>query len=172
MHRWLSQRKVWLVIPTSKMIAVDDTDTLGPPRRLTALLSWQAGRVSTLGARLTARRMPLPARADFAVLAALDEYGELSQAQLGRHLGLDRNDVNAVVNRLHDAAAVRRGADPVDRRRNVVAITPVGNERLQELEVHAAAVQDELLAALSPSERAELNNLMIKVLSAHGMQSA
>lgn len=151
---------------------MDETATWGPPRRLTALLSWQAGRVSTLGARLTAQRMPLPARADFAVLAALDQYGELSQAQLGRHLGLDRNDVNAVVSRLHHAAAVRRDADPADRRRNVVAITPVGNERLLELEVHAAAVQDELLAALSAPERAELNDLMTKVLSAHGVQSA
>ena len=138
---------------------------------------WPASRAadsaaSTLGARLTSRRMPLPAPRAFAVLAALDERGELSQAELGRNLGLDRNDVNVVVTRLHDAGAVQRGPDPTDRRRNIVEITPLGEERLQELDGHAAEVQDELLAALSPTERAHLSDLMLKVLSAQGMQTA
>ena len=88
------------------------------PARLRALTSWQANKVATLGARLTAQRMPLGARADFAVLAALEEYGALSQAELGRRLGLDRNDVNAIVTRIEaqgrlnqrDAAKDRPGA--------------------------------------------------------------
>jgi hypothetical protein len=36
------------------------------PARLRALASWQAGRVATLGARLTAAHMALEARSDFA----------------------------------------------------------------------------------------------------------
>src|SRR5690349_3190768 len=98
-----------------------DTDrTPRPPERLRRLASWQASKASTLGARLTARRMPLSARADFAVLAALEEYGPLSQAEIGRRLGLDRNDVNGVLGRLDRGHQVERQVDPADRRRNVV----------------------------------------------------
>src|ERR1700733_11003010 len=104
-----------------------DTDSpLQPPARLRGLASWQASKVSTLGARLTARRMPLGARADFAVLAALEEYGPLSQAEIGRRLGLDRNDVNGILNRLQTGHLVDRQPDPADRRRNVVTLTDAG----------------------------------------------
>src|ERR1700727_2538904 len=118
-----------------------DTEQVWPaPARLRGLASWQANKVSTLGARLTARRMPLGARGDFAVLAALEEYGALSQAEIGRRLGLDRNDVNGILNRLESGRQVDRQADPADRRRNVVTLTAAGRDRLEELQRHAAAV--------------------------------
>src|SRR5271156_3331466 len=104
-----------------------DTDhVLRPPARLRGLASWQASKVSTLGARLFARRMPLGARADFAVLAALEEYGALGQAA--------------------------RQPDPGDRRRNVVTLTDTGRRYLSELQEHADVVQDELLAGLDGTE--------------------
>jgi DNA-binding MarR family transcriptional regulator len=143
-----------------------------PPARLRALASWQASKMSTLGARMTGRRMPLGARADFAVLAALEEYGSLSQAELGRRLGLDRNDVNAVLNRLEGRDHVDRQADSADRRRNVVTLRPPGRLHLDELQRHADAVQDELLRGLDAGERAQLLALLAKVLNSHQPQSA
>src|SRR5262249_15970484 len=65
---------------------------------------------SILGARMTARHMPLTARSDFAVLAALEEYGALSQADLGRRLGLDRNEVSGIVTRLASGRHVASAA--------------------------------------------------------------
>src|SRR6185312_3201657 len=117
------------------------TDPAGdarPPASLRRLASWQTGRVSTLGARLTAARMPLEARADFAVLAALEEYGELSQADLGRRLGLDRNNVNGIVTRLESGRLIERRIDPADRRRNIVGLNSSGKQRLNDLETLAA----------------------------------
>ena len=141
-----------------------------PPARLRALASWQASRVSTLGARLTAQRMPLAARSDFAVLAALEEYGPLSQADLGRRLGLDRNDVNGIVNRLQDGGRIDRRADPDDRRRNVVTLSSEGRAYLEEIQEHADAVQDELLTGLDASERRDLRLLLEKLLNGHSPQ--
>jgi DNA-binding MarR family transcriptional regulator len=149
-----------------------DSDEIRPPARLRGLASWQANKVSTLGARLTAQHMPLTARADFAVLAALDEYGPLSQAGIGRRLGLDRNDVNGVVNRLEGALQVERRPDPADRRRNVVTLTDTGRDQLTELQRHADAVQDELLAGLDDAERRHLHGLLAKVLGSHQPQPA
>src|ERR1700735_4794757 len=126
-----------------------DTEQVWPaPARLRGLASWQANKVSTLGARLFARHMPLGARADYAVLAALEEYGALSQAGIGRRRGLDRNDVNGILNRLQDRHQVERQADPADRRRNLVTLTGAGQQYLDELQRYADTVQDELLAGL------------------------
>jgi DNA-binding MarR family transcriptional regulator len=150
----------------------EPTEDTHPPAMLRELVSWQASRVATLGARLTATRMPLEARSDFAVLAALTEFGELSQAAIGRRLGLDRNNVNGIVTRLEKAGRLERQVDPTDRRRNVVAVTEAGRHRLDELRAHAAAVQDELLAGLDATERTQLVNLLGKLLSAHPAQPA
>ena len=143
-----------------------------PPARLRGLASWQASKASTLGARLFARRMPLGARTEFAVLAALEEYGTLSQAEIGRRLGLDRNDVNAVLGRLESHQHVDRHADPADRRRNLVTLTPGGRGHLEELQQHADAVQDELLAGLDAAERKQLQGLLAKLLDSHSPQAA
>ena len=150
----------------------DDDPGARPPARLRRLASWQTNKVSTLGARLTARRMPLGARTDFAVLASLEEYGPLSQADIGRRLGLDRNDVNAVVGRLQAREQIDRRPDPADRRRNVVTLTAAGRQHLDELQQHADAVQDELLTGLDAAERQQLQALLAKLLDGHAPQPA
>lgn len=147
-------------------------ESIQPPARLQALTSWQVSKVSTVAARLTAQRMPLGARTDSAVLAALEEYGSLSQADLGRRLGLDRNDVNGVLNRLQAEARVGRLADPSDRRRNIVSITVAGTSYLNEIFRHAEEVQRELLAGLTPSECEQLTALLAKLLHHHAPQPA
>ena len=147
-------------------------DGLQPPARLRRLTSWQANKVSTLGARMTARHMPLTARSDFAVLAALEEYGPLSQADLGRRLGLDRNDISGIVTRLTGGRHVDRQADPANRRRNVVTLTASGQRHLEEIQRHADAAQDDLLAGLSAAERRQLNELLAKLLGSHRAQPA
>ena len=144
-----------------------ENESTAPPARLRALLSWQANRVNVLGSRLTGTRMPATGRADFAVLAALDEYGPHSQADLGRQLGLDRNTINGIVTRLDDAGHIIRTTDVTDRRRNTVAITPLGQRYLDELQAATDAVQAELAAPLSEAEAAQLRTLLGKILDAH-----
>ncbi|MFE9687054.1 MarR family winged helix-turn-helix transcriptional regulator [Streptomyces sp. NPDC006285] len=148
------------------------TSSMRPPVALRRLVSWQAGRIATIGARLTAQQMPLEARSDYAVLASLDEYGPLSQADLGRLLGLDRNNVNGIVVRLDTSGQVTRNPDPSDRRRNVVTITDDGRSRLSELQAHAAVVQRELLAGIDEADRDNLVRLLDAVLAHHPSQPA
>ncbi|MBV9795437.1 MAG: winged helix-turn-helix transcriptional regulator [Actinobacteria bacterium] len=143
-----------------------------PPARLRGLASWQFSKLSTLGGRLFARHLPLGARADYAVLAALAEYGALSQADIGRCLGLDRNDVHGILNRLESRGQAGRQPDPADRRRNVVTLTGDGRRHLAELQRYADTVQDELLAGLGPGERQQLQRLLAKLLDAHPPQPA
>lgn len=149
-----------------------DDDGRRPPARLRALVSWQINKVNVAGTRLTGSRMPASGRSDFAVLAALEEYGALSQADLGRRLGLDRNSINGIVTRLDDSGRIVRATDPSDRRRNTVAITPAGQQYLEELQATTDAVQADLTAKLSAVEKEQLGRLLAKVLEAHATPSA
>jgi DNA-binding MarR family transcriptional regulator len=99
----------------------------------------------------------------FRVLAALDQYGSSSQADLGRHTGIDRSDVVATVNDLVADGLVRRKRDPEDGRRNVVTITKRGVRTLERLDAVLDEVQNTVLAPLTPNERKILVRLLAKL---------
>jgi predicted pyridoxine 5'-phosphate oxidase superfamily flavin-nucleotide-binding protein len=90
--------------------------------RLRVLPSWLVGKVALHAQRLVADALAHSGlrRSHYAVLAALDEQGPLSQAELGRRVWMDRSDLHGVVNDLESEGLVARGRDPRDRRRNVV----------------------------------------------------
>src|SRR5919202_1070891 len=69
--------------------------------RLRRLPSWLFSKLALRGARLVAELMGSTSlRSDFALLAGLEAFGPLSQAELGRRLGMDRSDVVAVRDQL------------------------------------------------------------------------
>jgi DNA-binding MarR family transcriptional regulator len=100
----------------------------------------------------------------FRLLAALDQYGPSSQADLGRNTGIDRSDVVAALNELVDGGLARRRADPEDGRRNVVSITRRGTSMLERLDSALDGVQDALLEPLSQHERTTLVRLLGKLV--------
>jgi DNA-binding MarR family transcriptional regulator len=100
----------------------------------------------------------------FRLLAALDQHGPSSQADLARHTGIDRSDVVAALNELVEGGLARREPDPVDGRRNVVTVTRRGRSTLERLDVAVDGVQEALLAPLSPSERATFVRLLAKLV--------
>jgi DNA-binding MarR family transcriptional regulator len=104
----------------------------------------------------------------FRLLAALDQYGPSSQADLGRNTGIDRSDVVAALNELVDGGLARRRADPRDGRRNVVSITRRGTTMLERLDTALDGVQDALLDPLSPHERTTLVRLLGKLVRPEG----
>jgi len=139
------------------------------PSRLSGTPSWLLTHVATHAHRLVAAAF---ASADargyhYALLAALEKFGPSSQAALGRHCGMDRSDVVAMINELADKHLVERALDPADRRRNVITLTPAGSQELRRLDGVVAAIQDEVFAPLSPEERKELARLLGRVLDHH-----
>ena len=96
----------------------------------------------------------------FRLLAALDQYGPASQADLGRHTGIDRSDVVAAVNELVERGLARRQPDQSDRRRNVITLTTRGSVTLERLDAVLDDVQNAVLAPLSSRERETLVRLL------------
>jgi DNA-binding MarR family transcriptional regulator len=131
-----------------------------------------AGRATWLLSRANARAQEILLEAfaaegmrgyHFRLLAALEEHGPSSQADMGRATGIDRSDVVAAVQDLVGWGLVERTPDPVDRRRNVVAITKEGLRTVERVGRRLDRVQEEVLAPLRPSERTTLLRLLRKL---------
>jgi DNA-binding MarR family transcriptional regulator len=144
------------------------------PQRLWALPTWLVSRAALQASRITGERLGEAGvkRKHFSVLATLDEAGPLSQAAIGRRLGLDRSDLHAIVGDLERDQLIERARDPEDRRRNTVRLTAKGRAALKRLDARVQAAQDDLLAPLSAAERKQLTALLTRVVEHHAASGA
>jgi len=136
---------------------------------LRALPSWLINQAAIAANRLVADGLAGAGtrRHHYALLAALDEVGPASQADLSRRIMIDRSNMVATVNELSEQGLVERTPSPIDRRRNVVTITAAGRRHLRKLDRLVATAQDELLASLSAEERARLVDLLARIVDDH-----
>jgi MarR family transcriptional regulator, lower aerobic nicotinate degradation pathway regulator len=141
----------------------------GVPERLASKPSWLITQLAMHARRLVADgNARLDARPyHYRVLAALQEFGASSQADLARRGGLDRSDVVAAVNELAVQGFVERTPDSGDRRRNVVRLTREGAGQLRRLDRALDKVQDQLLAPMSAADRQALTRLLTRLLDHH-----
>lgn len=135
------------------------------PPSLTALTTYllsQVGKAARgrLAERLAAEGLRLW---HMATLAALADFGPQSQRELGERLAVHASDMAKVVDDLAVGGLVERERDPADRRRVLVTLAPAGRRALNHQTAQALAVQDLVLAPLSPDERSELHRLLLRV---------
>ena len=141
-----------------------------PPHQAPALVrtkpSWLLNQAAIPANRLVAETLASvnARRYHYVLLAALDEAGPASQAELSRRTTIDRSDMVATINELADHRLVERTADPTDRRRNVISLTAAGRRQLHKLDSLLDKVQDRLLAPLSADERRQLVDLLTRVV--------
>ena len=145
-------------------------DPQNAPERLRQLPSWLLGQVATASGRLVAETLHAAHsshRNHYALLATLAEAGAISQAELGRRIGLDRSDVTALVNLLEGHGFIERVPDPADRRRNLVSLTAAGTDHLVAMDAVVGRAQAELLAPLDEADRATLVRLLGRLAAHH-----
>src|ERR1700691_1124260 len=104
----------------------------------------------------------------YRLLAALEEWGPASQADLGRSTGIDRSDVTAALAELESRNLIERTVDPEHKRRNIVTLTPEGGEQLRALDTVIDAIQDEVLAPLTATQRRQFITLMSRLVDDSG----
>ncbi|MFC4950650.1 MarR family winged helix-turn-helix transcriptional regulator [Pseudonocardia sp. GCM10023141] len=139
-----------------------------PSRRLWRLPSWLLNQAAARANRLVAGQFGRPGlRSSYAVLAGLDEFGPISQAELGRRLGIDRSDMVTLLNDLERDGLAQRTPDENDRRRNAIRITDAGTAAMRAFDGRVEAAQDEFLAPLTVAERAQLVGLLHRLLEHH-----
>ena len=99
----------------------------------------------------------------YRLLAALEQWGPTSQADLGRATGIDRSDVTGALAELEARHLVDRKVDPRHKRRNVVTITAEGVETLVRLDAVLDDIQAAVLASLNSAEQNQLLDLLSRI---------
>jgi DNA-binding MarR family transcriptional regulator len=134
------------------------------PDRLRERPTWLLGRAAARASGLLASGFGEHGQGlrgyHYRLLASLEQWGPVSQADLGRDTGIDRSDVTAAVRVLEDLGLVDRKVDPANQRRKVVSITPDGIARVAQLDAVLDGIQESLLEPLTPDERAQLVGLL------------
>ena len=95
-------------------------------------------------------------------LRLLDEHGPSSQQGLADALSLDPSNVVGLLNELEERELITRRRDPTDRRRHIVELSAKGADELTLAQARLSCVEDQLLSALSPAERATLFDLLLR----------
>ena len=103
----------------------------------------------------------------YRLLAALEEWGPIGQADLGRSTSIDRSDVVTWLGELEGLGLIKRTVNPNNRRRNIVSITPTGSEQLRALDNVIDEIQELVMAPLSQNERRQLTKLLRKLADAN-----
>lgn len=102
----------------------------------------------------------------FALLLALAERDGLPQQAVSTLAGVDPRNAVPLVDELEERGLVVRGVDPSDRRRHKLALTRDGSHKIGALRAAGAAVEEDMLKALSANERERLHALLVKLFTA------
>ncbi len=102
----------------------------------------------------------------YRLLAALEQWGPASQADLGRDTGIDRSDVTLALGELEASGLVVREVDPDHKRRKIVTITAAGLRELRRLDRIVDDVQEVALSPLTDAQRRQFVSLLHRLLDA------
>ena len=105
----------------------------------------------------------------YAVLKALIEDDGQSQRQLSAQLGIHRNVMVAVIDKLERQGLVRRMPHPGDRRAFAVTMTAKARELLPKLDAQGREQEDEITASLSDAQRNAVRELLQRMSIAAGL---
>lgn len=100
----------------------------------------------------------------FAALAKVHDEGVVSQNRLGRLTAMDPATMQGVIARLLDRGFIARAADPKDRRRALLRLTPEGQSAFAESAANGKLISRETLAPLDARERAAFLRLLAKMV--------
>ncbi len=103
----------------------------------------------------------------YAILIALDSGSHETQGSIADTLGYDRGQLVGLLDELEQRGLVERRRDPNDRRRHLVQPTAEGKRTLRRLRTLSRQIENEFLAPLSDSERAQLHALLLRLAEKH-----
>jgi DNA-binding MarR family transcriptional regulator len=87
----------------------------------------------------------------------------LSQTRLGAALGIDRSSVVPLLDRLEAQDLIRRTPHASDRRTHALGLTDIGTALIRRILPQLDAHERRIAAALSPSERRQLMQLLDRI---------
>jgi len=128
------------------------------PFRLTVL----SNRLTRRVARFYGDRFKLSAP-EWRTMAVLGQQGAMSANAVITQTTMDKVRVSRAVAKLLKSKLITREADPQDRRRAILDLTPAGRDIYRQIVPLVQDIEAEIVAALSDPERALLDNALAKI---------
>ena len=100
-----------------------------------------------------------------AAIMALKRDGPVSQADLGRAIGMEPANVHGLVARLHKLRMIETMLHPSDQRQVRIALSVVGDRNAERIAAASSASAEATLAPLTPDERRSLLALLSRIAS-------
>ena len=105
---------------------------------------------------------------DYGMLAPLRRTGwpyELTPTELAKHRMMTSGGMTAAIDRLERKGLVERLPNPADRRGSLVRLTDAGLRTIDAAMAEHVRTEQRLVAGLSDSQRADLENMLRRVLA-------
>ena len=139
------------------------------PRNVFELSSFLPFRLTILSNRLTRRvarfysqRFKLSAP-EWRTIAVLGQQGAMTANAVIVQTTMDKVRVSRAVAKLLKSGYITREADPEDRRRAILALTPKGVELYRQIVPLVQEVEAEILATLSAEDRSGLDHALERI---------
>lgn len=109
----------------------------------------------TMMAELSSRLAPIDLKiSDASVLLLLAEGAEMTSAEIGAMLDIQRANMVPLLGRLENAGLIRR--EPIDRKSQAIVLTAAGCERLATVQTITGQFERDLLERIPEQHRAHL----------------
>jgi DNA-binding MarR family transcriptional regulator len=102
----------------------------------------------------------------FQLLGLLHDNGSLGQRDLSAAMAIDPSILVTLLNPLEADGLVVRTRSATDRRRHDVTLTDAGRARLTDSLAGQLAAEDEIFSALTPAQRVQLRDLLLRLTDA------
>lgn len=102
------------------------------------------------------------------LLVVLEEYKEATPATLARALHLTPQAMTTLLKPLDARGLIARRPDEANRRRVLLRLTDAAHALIAEVRAATPPIEEDVLAPLSPAERATLRALLMRIVKPFG----
>lgn len=100
------------------------------------------------------------------ILAAIHQFGPMSQQRIGELLRIDRTTMVLSVDNLAELGLAERTLHPTDRRVFLIALTDLGAQAVPDAQRRLEAFERALLQPLSEDEQVALRDALYRIVAA------
>jgi DNA-binding MarR family transcriptional regulator len=104
---------------------------------------------------------------EYALLVFVDDVPGISQQTLSEALGIDRNNVSLIADKLEARGLLKRSVNGADRRARQLTITPEGKKLWRRFRSKVLEANGRILACLNAGEKEHFLDVLLRVVNAN-----
>jgi DNA-binding MarR family transcriptional regulator len=108
---------------------------------------------------------------EFALLVFVDDVPGISQQTLSEALGIDRNNVSLIIDKLEARGLLKRVVNGADRRARELYITPEGRKLWRRVQPGVRQANSRIMASLKASEKEQFLDMLVRVVEANRVRA-